>query len=519
MSHNRLNWIAFAMVANLVWPALALAWDPLDPSAATFGELGVGLQNRPATWVDVHGDFRMRSEGLYNFDLDRGPTPSGALLFAVPLSDPKGQWLYRTDFRGRSDVAVHAPGGQVAFRMRLDVLNNAPAGTAGTGEATTVVLRRAWGEVLLPFGVLAAGRMGSHWGMGLLSHGGDCADCNTGDAADRIALVSPLFGHLLAVAYDFSGVSVQSQAQATGRFLDLDPQSDVRSATVALLQWRGKDAILRRLSAGQSTLDYGLSGSYQWQDVAFPTSVVQPTAAQAIPRHLRAAASDLWLRYVQENWRIELEGAYLWSQVDQPSLMPGVLYRTSVQAQQWGAALQQEWGNLQQGLGIGVDAGVASGDPAPGFSPPGNGLLSYGKPGDFLAGQVNVPHDNRADDFHFHPDFHVDEILFRNLIGTVTDAAYLRPHARWRWADFGAGRLDLRVAAVASTALYASSTPGGARPLGVEIDPSVDYWSRDGFGIALHSGILFPLSGLDNRQMALAAHWAGMVSARIHYRF
>ena len=40
--------------------------------------------------------------------------------------------------------------------------------------------------------------------------------------------------------------------------------------------------------------------------------------------------------------------------------------------------------------------------------------------------------DNRIDNFRFHSDYRVDRILFREIIGTVTDAMYAKPHARLR---------------------------------------------------------------------------------------
>ena len=46
--------------------------------------------------------------------------------------------------------------------------------------------------------------------------------------------------------------------------------------------------------------------------------------------------------------------------------------------------------------------------------------------------QANLPRDHTVDNFRFHPDYHIDQILFREIIGTVTDAIYVRPHVRAR---------------------------------------------------------------------------------------
>lgn len=496
---------------------------------AGFATLGVGLRNRPATWFDLHGDFRARGDALYNLDLDRGPTPSGQLLFAVPLAQPQGQWLRSTDMRLRTDLAAFAPGGQVAVKMRVDVLDNLALGSTPSGPAVATIgqepaatplrVKRVWAEALVPFGVISAGRMGSHWGLGMLSHSGDCADCDSGDAADRLALVSPLLGHIIAVSYDFSSVGVQGKRTDGVRAIDLDSADDVRTVTAAVMRWHNRETITRRRLAGLSTLDYGVYGSYRWQGMDFAQTSGTPAPAQAIPRGLHAGAGDVWLRWLGTQLRVEAELAVLGAQVEQPTLLPGVLYRVDVRSQQFGAALQSEWGDVEAGFGLGLDAGVASGDPAPGFGPGTSTLQPMARAGDLFGGQLNVPRDRRADDFHFHSDYRVDRILFHELLGTVSDAAYARPHVRWRDPQFGAGRLELDLAAIASTALYATSTPGGKRPLGLEFDPTLTYRSRDGFGLVLGGGVLLPLAGLDNPATGQLAHWAGMLQLRLHYVF
>ena len=35
-------------------------------------------------------------------------------------------------------------------------------------------------------GLIAAGRMPNHWGLGILANSGDCIDCDFGDSVDRL---------------------------------------------------------------------------------------------------------------------------------------------------------------------------------------------------------------------------------------------------------------------------------------------------------------------------------------------
>jgi hypothetical protein len=75
------------------------------------------------------------------------------------------------------------------------------------------------------------------------------------------------------------------------------------------------------------------------------------------------------------------------------------------------------------------------------------------------------------------------------------------------------------VAGVASWAIFAASTPGQKRPLGIEVDPTLSYVHRDGFAVALEHGVLFPLSGLDNPVQHLDAKPAQLVRLRLAFVF
>ena len=185
------------------------AWS-LPAGATGFTDIGQDIEAKSETEVEVHGALRLRGSLLNNLDLDRGLTPSGTPFFYVPLDDPTAQTLTHADMRLRSDLSVYVPAASIAVKMRVDLLDNLALGSAPDGPPAGSLgqeppeaafrIKRAYGEALLPFGLLAAGRMGSHWGLGMLTNGGDCADCDSGDAADRVALITPLAGHIWALA-------------------------------------------------------------------------------------------------------------------------------------------------------------------------------------------------------------------------------------------------------------------------------------------------------------------------------
>ena len=235
------------------------------PARATgLSDHGEDLRHAPPHIVNLSGYYRLRAEALENLDLSRGPTPSGQLLYPVPLADPNAQTLTRGDMRLRTDLAIYAPGGGVAVKARIDSLDNLALGSAPEGipagtttqvaSPTPIRIKRAYGEALTPFGLLAAGRMGSQWGMGMLTNGGDCTDCDSGDAVDRIAFVAPLLGHLWAAAYDFSATGPFVPSRAGTRSIDFAPSVNVHTLTFAMLRYHSAEALAAPRKGGPRDL-------------------------------------------------------------------------------------------------------------------------------------------------------------------------------------------------------------------------------------------------------------------------
>ena len=76
-----------------------------------------------------------------------------------------------------------------------------------------------------------------------------------------------------------------------------------------------------------------------------------------------------------------------------------------------------------------------------------------------------------------------------------------------------------RLAAVASMAVEVASTPGGARGLGVELDPTLRYVTTNGFAASLEYAALFPLAGLDNPVTGQSARPAQLLRLRLAFRY
>lgn len=516
----------------------ALAANAFASGLADHGE---DLFKREETTVKLTGFFRVRGDWLHNLDLDRGTTPSGRPLYPVPLGDPTAQDLFVADMRLRTDLAIYAPFAAAAVKVRADlvddlVLGSTPALSPGTGTAPTPAaspgqlpntllrIKRAYGEVLTPIGYFAAGRMGNLWGLGMYANGGDCLDCNLGDQADRLAFVTAIAGHLWAFAYDFSSVAPTQLRKDSQRSLVFDPSSNVSSFTFALMNIRDPLSRERRRKAGRWTFEYGAYLSYRWQKNDIPEAylvVAQPralTPSSVMERGFRAGVVDGWLRLQTPLFRLEAEAAFVLAESAQASLIPGALLRDPVQAFQAGAAVELQFGTEADFFTGGVNTGLASGDPAPGFGafPPSG---SKPTPGELDAPQVDVPRDVRVDNFRFHPDYRIDRLLFAELIGTVTDAFYVKPWARARLLQFTSSQLGLKVDGTLSRALFASSTPGNDASLGVELHAALSWDSKDGFDVLAEYAVLFPLAGLDNPAQGLSAQPAQLGRVRLAWRF
>ncbi len=518
----------------LLLAGFLVALLPEKAHATGFTDLGQDIESRGETIVDLDGHFRFRSEWLHNFDLDRGLSPTGQSIYPVPLADPDAQMLRHSDMRLRTDVSLYAPRGDVAVKLRVDVLDNLALGSTPKGppqntlsqEAGTLLnIERAYAEALTPFGLLAVGRMGSEWGLGMLTNGGDCLDCDSGDAADRIALLVPFVGHIWALAYDISFRGPTTSRPGDERTIDLDPSDDVQTVTFATMRYHTPRAIQRRSDAGKLTLDYGMYFSFRWQENDVPAWYVPTNVNPALNRQQvvfrgqSGVATDLWVRLNLPWARFEAEVAYLSGRIEQASLIPGVVLPAELKSQQLGAAFESLVEPPSWPVGFGVDAGYASGDAAAGFGAFPEPYEAPASPGELDGPQANVPFDNEVNNFRFHPDYRVDRILFREIIGTVTDAVYVRPHVQWHIAELGPGRFSAGVAGVASWAVQPQSTPSGESRLGLEIDPTLIYTAYDTFVFATEYAILFPGPAFDNPSAGLSARKAQLLRFRLGFGF
>jgi uncharacterized protein (TIGR04551 family) len=472
------------------------------------------------------GYYRVRGGLFFDLDLNRGPTPSlGEPIWPEPLTDDPQTGL---DMRLRLEPNLHIGWG-VWVHAQVDMLDNlrfgqspdttyAFAATQQLPPEDSVRVKKAYGEVLLPFGVFSAGRMGAlvSWGTGMVLSSGDCLDCDRGDAGDRLMLAVPLFKHVVALAFDIASIG----ASASGFFpaypvVNVDRKDDVRSLALSFFRFDDPPSLRRKLVAGKTVLNYGLLFAARWQSYDVDLSGAEITQDQLIWRGARSFLTDLWLRLNWKRLRVELEFAVLWGRIDNASIDPGVEIVPDITALQTGGVLEVEWETPRRFFGVRLDVAYASGDEQYGMGAnPGPDQLAA-KRGDLDGPQFEVPGDTTIQNFRFNPDFIVDQIFWRRLVGRVTDAVVFRPTAMVRPAD----GLELSASSVTSMAVFASSTPGGSNYLGTEIDVAARYLFEPGFLVQASYGIFFPGAGMDNNELGLEADPAHLVYLLLGFRF
>ncbi len=497
----------------------------------------------------LSGYFRVRGGVLSNFDLGHGLTPEGTPLWPAEGDGAAGDTVTSANLRLRLQPELRL-GTEVRLVVQIDALDNLVYGSTPRGYPTSsavpqvsgspsqeppsagrnafadsVRVKKAWAEWLLPFGMLQAGRVGNSWGLGLMASAGDGLDDDVDDQVDRIGFVTTLFDHFVGLAYDVnaSGPSTASSRNAGGQPFDLTDVDDVGTLSLGVLRFFTPDVLRVKLRADRVVVNYGAYVTWRRQKSELPAYYLLGlagedrdfTADEMVRRDADYVGGDLWLRVSMRRVRLELEAAYVHGRVANATLLPGVTMPATTM-DQWGGVLQAEWQVTDEWpLALLCEVGVASGDSAWGFGVASPITQAGGQAGDLDAPQLSLPGDTHVDNFRFHPNYHVDEILWRRIVGTFTDGLYVKGRLRWQpW-----GKLRLDVSEVYSRTWYAESAPGLAKPLGIETDVSLTWFARAGVEATGTYALLVPLAGFRNVFTGVDPTPAHFAEVRLGFRF
>ncbi len=505
-------------------------------------------------YIDWDGQFRLRQRIATRFDLGTGGT--SAILppteSYTPVGNPansEANKLWSSDIRMRLEPTISITEG-VRLHIETDLLGNQVLGALPVNGLPPNTIRpdpsrnqidsnqfsprerewyqnaftinEAYGELNGFFGTIRAGRMDNHWGTGMFYNDGDCLDCDWGDSLDRIMLQSQFMEIYGSIYFDFPGEGISSVNPNTplGQPYDRTQIDDIDQYTVSLMYGPQTDLEverqLNRLDTQRKPV-INAGGLFTWrtQEGTFANTFVDPdlstTNNALIYRGMNMYIGDAWAKFLYHpkadtKIRIELEAMGVFGtmdnarfeavgQSDDETMAADIncfdetargnntdeCTRNDKRFQQFGVALESEF-SIGGPVDFGLNAGFASGGTTPNW-----GLM----PDSQLNG-------DDLDFFRFDPDYHIDLILFRNVIGTVTNAYYANPYMQATFFNRGDRKLRFDLDAIVSRAANMEGTPAGNNPwLGVELDGALRFFLKDAFHASAEGGLLLPFDGLN----------------------
>ena len=510
----------------------------------------------------------------------------GGTIFDGKMGDAKEKVLGTTNMRFRLQPTIHV-WDRIWIHTTIDFLDNMVLGsTPDVGGADlrpilpldmmtrtqvpptsgvnswrdSVAVKEAWAEWLLVFddkvrpesfnlGLIQVGRFASPWGIGLVSSKGDynradptldlrdrmkALDQDGGSYVDRILWTGRFGGVGVTTGYGWLGSGPTSQARVEWQEqpYDLEQSDDIHQVEFAIhkrpMGARELEARYRELHAGRAILDWGLYTTARWQrnavfgatccagGEAAGDSCIDCYGDMALfDRSAWLVTPDLWLRL---DWmpshitrlRMQLEFAMNIGQVQHAG--DGVVPDFDIDVLSWGGAFESIfWWKM---VGFGLDMGMASGD---------NAVLQDPS----LAGADFYGNDGKSTLFSFHPNYIVDMILYREVLGSVQNSAYFRPHFIFDLLNASpVSSFGGTIAALYAMSLEPAGTPGNARNLGLEFEAGLFYEERNRFLANINFGVLLPFDGLDRPQGfgdptvdAKAALWSWTLQAQLGFVF
>lgn len=370
-----------------------------------------------------------------------------------------------------------------------------------------ILVRRAWGEVTnSTIGQLRFGRMGHQWGLGMLWNAGEgtnildtALDSDFQSEVDRIQLIGKFKGMFFGASWDFAskGYIFDPVEDIQAIPIDASKSDDVRQWSLLFARRMEPLAQEKRLARGKWVFNGGAYFIYRSQSLSTATAPLLGTPIDLenafVRRDAKVYMPDGWFQVLWKDLRLELEVAGILGKMQNisPGQFPPTAEGEKFKLRQWGLAFEGEYRFLNKKLGVFVKGGMASGDPDV------VGLSQYEDLATQPVGKKTVSN------FSFHPDYRVDLILWRRIMGRIAGAYYFAPAISYDIIRSDFGRvLGARADLIYSRAMYQQQTYSSEPNLGVELDLSMYYRTEngpkftDGFFTSFQFGVLFPLAGL-----------------------
>jgi len=495
---------------------------------------------------EMDGYFRLRTDWMRNFNLgfNDDPTLGGAPFpralgcSAAPtqLNHPCDDSLASTNIRLRLEPTINIDEG-TSVHVQADVLDNLVLGSTPTGQnlsgvytptnlppvgafsstqgavtqgvnsdRPSIVVKRAWGEVAVPLGILKFGRMPNHWGMGMYANGGGRDPINGtydydgdyGDTVDRVSFTALIPGTNLRamVAADWDLTSLVSNQTNwnygnEGHPFDLDDSSDTNGWVGVLAKLDSPEEFKDAVDRGELIANYGVYFEYKTQSwdydlTSFTLGGATDSYDHYVPRDLKTYTSDLWGKMAVGSFQLEGE---LLGQIGSVQHLDAYKITGSENIRKAGGVGRFTWKGVEGKLRLGLESGFATGDQWDN-TVQGNTNIAYANQlGD--PSICNSKNSCTLTQFMFNREYKVDLIMWRHLFGAVTNALYFKPFLQYDITK----SIMFKVADVTSFALKPVATPGNSSVYGTEIDADIGYAANHLFA-GISAGALFAFGAM-----------------------
>jgi len=508
--------------SKAIWPQPADNYfvsnggTPYGPSTCTADEVNAGTDTNPlnanhqcksGTQAGANLRFRLNPE-LHISDNLRVISQID-LLDNVVLGSTPGEYQVTPSANGYA-VAPRSGYTPIGFYSST----TSPPRSGVNSLRDSIAVKRVWAEFATPVGELRFGRMPNHWGLGILNNAGDGHDDNYQSTVDRIQFttgIKPLDLYVTG-AWDFvnEGATSDNLGIPTGQPYDVAQADDVTEYMLQIAHKKSRELTRLSLAKGEVVINGGIQVTYRKQQLADDSTTLtggtcalhaaalgcSPGDLSFVRRGASAWTPDVWLQLLYKRFRFETEAVTIQGNLDNVTDTGSAAANIGYKIRQYGIATEIEQKLAEDKLHLGFNFGWASGDSdVQGLSPP-------------ISGPENQ-HGNRTDStFRFNPAYSVDLILYRNILSRVQGTYYFRPSVSYDFLrDTSGQKLGGGIAAIWSRASEFAQAPGHARDLGVELNGSVYFQSKDGalnddpnkiggFFTKLEYGVLFPMQGL-----------------------
>lgn len=326
-----------------------------------------------------------------------------------------------------------------------------------------------------------------------------------------------------------------------GQEFSVERFDNVYQWTLAVERRDSPEMLQRKLSLGVPVVNYGFKNWLRWQIIdrvigapglgdglgtngrvepdglnhlgdplgngqldAAGDTAFQNYANQLVYRNAVIATPDLWLRVNWRTLRVELEVAgnfgrfYSRALSDEESfnaeeLEDQAANQVNVIAN-FGYALEFKYGLFDDRFHIGFDQGFAMGDPNPSLE--SNYISPFIQQNGLNEGTDTDAGNNIYETFRFNPAYQQDMLMFREVLGTVANAAYFKPWAAFYFFQgYASARADVNFAVVHQAT---GSVSSGLPIYGVELAGALRFHGvREPIFAQVQYGVLFPFAGLE----------------------